>query len=236
MGLSSYFLIIIVLVGVAILAERELHRRREDTDGEGLAITNQIYDGTSRLVGAVRETGDKLVTPEYVKLIPDFRQWIADTMDERDTTRRWLLSLSDEGFKALMGQLMLFCYELNFDLAWLLRHELDTQPEVKRVLQEIVIDYCQSCLKAMNIQSQLLDFREYQEMLNQLEQRNRRDLRLRLLNELRDADLAKMATPDLIWASDRERRQFALESIRYAAEKDREEFDRIWKSVMSDAS
>lgn len=236
MDLLTLLLLTVLVVIIAFIAEREIYRRTKKQNMQQLdPVTRQVIERTSRLWGTVRETSDELLTPEHVKIVPEFRQWVLDTLDERNHTRRWLLSLSDEGFQALVHQLMQFCYELNIDLAWLVRNELDTQPEIKAVVHDIVITYCTSCLKAMRIQTDIIEFRDYQAILSGLSKREQRAVGKRLLNELQDAGLVMMGTPDLVWASDEQRHQFVLQSIEYAAQKDSETFDRIWKNVMSDS-
>lgn len=241
MTVIGFIVLVIVLVVIALLAERELYRRRnaaleESERGEEQgAIADRLVAQSSRWLGSVRETGENLVTPSYAKLSPQFRQWVDQEMEGNERLRAWLLSLPDEGFKALTNQIALFCIELNIDLAWLVNGELEIEPDIRQVTEEIIIGYCEACLKAVQIQNELTDFREYQNTLERLARRDHQEIGQQLLAKLREQELAEPASPDLVWASDEERRDYAMRTIREAAQQDREKFNRIWNDVMATA-
>jgi len=245
MNVLIFIALVILLIGVALFAERELYRRRAAGSADGAdvdaeqqpllrAMLNDVREVTNRLLGGVRETGQSIVTPEYVKLMPSFKRWIDEEMTGHNRLRNWLLSLPNDGFKALTGQIVFFCNELNIELEWLIDGELDVEPRTRKVVEDIVISYCDACLKAVQIQPELNTFRQYQHTLAHLGKRgDKHALGQQLLARLSAEDLAPPPPAELVLASDDERRAYALSAIREATQRDREKFNRIWDSVMT---
>lgn len=238
MTLLGFIVLVVLLCFVALLAERELYRRRRKDavdaalEGDG-SLAARLGREATRLFENVRSTGEQLVVPSHARLSPAFRQWVENDLKGHDDIKQWLLSLPDEGFRALTQQIALFCLELNIDLEWLIKGDLAVEPEVQQVVEDIVIGYSDACRKAVRIQSELLSFREYQETLERLARNDNQEFGQRLLAKLREANLVDATAPDLVWASDSERRDYALNSIREAAKQDRQKFNRIWDEVLA---
>ena len=85
-----------------------------------------------------------------------WRVWIetSPALAQEIHLKTWLQGLSNDGLQALAEKTAEFCAEMNADMDWLFEAEADLNPYAKAASEELVIDYCKLCFKA--VQKQLL--------------------------------------------------------------------------------
>jgi hypothetical protein len=83
-----------------------------------------------------------------------FRAWVetSSLMAKEQALQSWLLGLPAEGLQALAEKVSEFCVEMDVELDWLFDAEVDVDPNAKVAAEEMVIDYCKICLKAVQNQ------------------------------------------------------------------------------------
>lgn len=83
-----------------------------------------------------------------------FRAWVETStlMAREQALQTWLLGLPVEGLQALAEKVAEFCVEMDVELEWLFDTEADVDPNAKAAAEEMVIDYCKICLKAVQNQ------------------------------------------------------------------------------------
>ena len=106
----------------------------------------------------LQELWSEIRTPfmnHHTDWAPSFRQW-AESLEREPDLKTWLVSLPDEALQALAEKLQEFCLEMGVELEWLLQASADTDPNAKAATEDMVIDYCKICLKALQHQAQAL--------------------------------------------------------------------------------
>lgn len=245
------FLAILVVV---VLIERALYLRRQQTRaalgategqaeaelGSGptkangaSALPQALLSQLQSAFGDVRATTADVMTPDYVKLTPQFKAWIENHLNDHEMLQAWLLSLPDEAFKTLTGQIVFFCTDLNIDFRWLIEGELELDPQTGNTVKQIVVLYCEACLKSVQIQDDLTRFSQYQELLNRFERGEQDDLGRRLLTRLNEEQVIPNIAPAIFLAPAKDRRDYILTTLRTAAQKDREKVLDVWKGVLA---
>lgn len=187
---------------------------------------------TQTFVMQVRERGEDIIVPPYLPDEKAFRAWIErEITPEYPRLSAWLNSLSKEGFSALTLQMARFLEDLNINLKWLIDGDFAREPFIEKQVREIVIGYCQNCLLAIQIQAELTTFGQYQEDVESLALPRNRNKSQRLLEELRQRNLAPTTTPDLLLATEEDRYEYVLKTLKAAAAKDRATFDKLMAEV-----
>lgn len=230
MSLLYAILAILGVILLGVIVEYILYRRRDRGIGDG-PLPKRLYQGYQRWFGSVRRRTDRLMLPHYIPDVTSFKHWADTQLDDQPRLRAWLLSLPDEGLKALVQQLGQFCQELSINLNWLLKGDLSQEPRLEQTTRQIVIDYCGACLKAIQVQSELAEFEAHQQLINRLAQRSNRATTQRLLDELRARNLAGSASSDLLLAAEDERYAYVLNTLKAAARQDRATFDQIVSQI-----
>lgn len=215
---------VVLLIGT--VAEWMLYRQGKSRLPSG-STWGTLYHNSMSWFDGLRQRGDDLLTPSYLPDTDAFKSWIKQELNDHPRLCEWLLSSPEEGFKALTRQLAEFCQELSIDLTWLVNGDLKREPELEQVAREVVIAYCDACLKAIKIQTELAAFGKYQANLDRLAQPRNREASQRLLERLRAHQLAPPAEPDIMLASEYERYQYVLSTLRQASLKDPETFDKL---------
>lgn len=91
---------------------------------------------------------------KHKNLTPRFRAWVETSalMAKEPALQAWLLGLPAEGLQALVKKVAEFCVEMDVELDWLFDADVDVDPNAKAAAEEMVIDYCKICLKAVQNQ------------------------------------------------------------------------------------
>ena len=92
------------------------------------------------------------LTPSAFDWAAPLRIWAESSLGSEQEIQSWLLALSNDGLQALGEKLAEFCLQLNVDLQWLSDPAKAIDPLVKQSAEEMVIDYCRVCLKAVHNQ------------------------------------------------------------------------------------
>lgn len=221
-------LVVVLLVGTT--AEWLLYRQGKRGLPNGSTLEG-FYHNSVNWFDGLRQRGDSLLTPSYLPETGAFKAWIKQELNDHPRLCEWLLALPDQGLQALTQQLAEFCQELSINLTWLVNGDLKREPELEMVARDVVIAYCDACLKAVKVQAELAEFSRYQANLDRLAQPRNREVSQRLLEQLRAHHLAPPAQPDLMLASEYERYQYVLSTLKKASLQDPETFDKLMAEV-----
>ena len=162
-----------------------------------------------------------------------FRAWVETALGENPALQAWLLSLSEDGFKALTQRVAAFCADLNIQLSWLVERHLDVAPDLRKATQTIVVDYLEVCWQAIRHQDQIALFNRYHKLVANPADSRYRDLRRRLFTRLTADGLAEpLPSYELIMASEIQRQALAAKAIREVADKDWKTFAKIFGEVL----
>lgn len=81
------------------------------------------------------------------------KTWAEVSLEAELPLKTWLLALSNEGLQALGEKIADFGMEMNVDLTWLSDPAAEIEPTTKKNAEEMVIDYCKICYKAVQNQA-----------------------------------------------------------------------------------
>ena len=229
MSLFGWVLLLAVLAFVGLYAERELARRRGVP-----SLVPPLTDGVAKVGQRARTLGQQALQSPHQAQATNFRAWVRSQLAKDDPLRIWLLKLPDQSFAALTVQLGQFLDELNIELRWLVACELDADPELQQAVREMTLAFCRSCMAATDVQNDLMQVRRYADALSRLTERQSRAVTRRLLVELHEQQLTDDTAPDILLATDSERRAYVQRLIEEASEKDRVRFQQIFMRILSD--
>ncbi|MEN8220125.1 MAG: hypothetical protein ABFS56_28000 [Pseudomonadota bacterium] len=112
-----------------------------------LTPQNKILEG----IGSLEN-----ILPSFMKkktsMASLLKAWVENTLTDKPELQTWLLSLSPEGLEVLTDKVEVFCTDMGMDLAWLLAPDAEVTPDLTQKTEELVIDYCNLCLKALQNQ------------------------------------------------------------------------------------
>ena len=93
-------------------------------------------------------------TSQPKDLATPFRAWAetSDLLAKEPVLQAWLVGLPAESLQALAEKVVEFCVEMDVNLDWLFNEEADIDPDAKVAAEEMVVDYCKICLKAVQNQ------------------------------------------------------------------------------------
>ncbi|QTR46596.1 hypothetical protein J9253_01150 [Thiothrix litoralis] len=86
-------------------------------------------------------------------LATPLRDWAQTDLGEEQPLQTWLVGLPDEGLQALGESIANFCMEMDVELDWLFDPDAEVDPNAKAAAEEMVVDYCKICLKAVQNQT-----------------------------------------------------------------------------------
>ena len=234
--MSPFLLLIlfIVVFSLGVLAERDLRRRRKSENLSIEALAADVTEEASQLSHDVRASLRRRTPKTDAALIGQFKQWAQNDLSDEPEIRQWLTNLPPVALRALVTQLDSFCRELNIELRWLVDDTLETEPEARSVVRDVVLMYCSNCLRAVDLQPQIGAFRDYQDVLSQIQRGEAEAFGQQLLSRLREAQLVPPVEPSIMLATSAERRRYMVERIRQAAKRDHEAFGTIWEQLSSE--
>lgn len=77
------------------------------------------------------------------------KMWAQESLGTEPKLQAWLLALPDEGLQALGEKVHEFGADMDLDLQWLVDPEFEGVPEAQQAAEEMVVDYCKLCMKAV---------------------------------------------------------------------------------------
>ena len=92
------------------------------------------------------------LTPRTVDWATPMRTWAETSLASELEIQTWLLALPSDGLQALGEKIAEFCLQMNVDLQWLSDPAKPIDQHVKQAAEEMVIDFCRVCLKAVQNQ------------------------------------------------------------------------------------
>jgi len=221
--------LIIVLVVVSLVAVW-LDRRwqaRQVSPTEEPAATATWSDWFKGL-------GSRFRRNKKAELAQQFQDWAKQSLEKEAGLRNWLTALSPEGIKALTEQLNAFCADLNVSLWWLVEQQLDSDPELKQKVEEIVVSYCRACWNAAQMQQELQVFETYHAFMQNPTHRKYREFSQDLYAKLVEAGLVESPRlSEVLLASTKKRQAYITKAIQEVAEKDRQAFNRVLEAVVA---
>lgn len=162
-----------------------------------------------------------------------FRAWVETALVETPALQAWLLSLSEDGFKALTQRVVAFCADLNIQLSWLVERHLEVAPDLRKATHTIVVDYLEVCWEAIRHQDEITLFSRYHKLVANPADARYRDIRRRLFTRLAADGLTEpLPSYELIMASEIQRQTLAAKAIREVAAKDWKTFAKIFGEVL----
>lgn len=226
---------------IAIFVDRNMQAKKKLEKTVGTPESNEEAAQTEagkdqsqpgRLQNYVSSVRNRLPGGKKYETAKQF-QAFADATFEDTQLKAWLTGLSPEAANALVEQLADFCYNLGFELQWLLDDTMNHDPEIKQEAITVVTAYCRACWNAAQSYS---DF-ELFKLLKEIEQapfaRKHQDLGRRLFAELVRRDMAASVPTELFLASEKERQEHMARAIQQAAESNRDAFKTVLKDVMA---
>jgi|GEM_PF-2938848 hypothetical protein len=92
------------------------------------------------------------LSPKSVDWTTPMRAWAETSLENEQEIRIWLLALPNDGLQALGEKIAEFCLQMNVDLQWLIDPAKTFDAMRKQSAEEMVVDYCKVCLKAVQNQ------------------------------------------------------------------------------------
>jgi hypothetical protein len=165
----------------------------------------------------------------------EFRAWAERSLGDNPQLQSWLLSLPEEGFKALTQRVAAFCADLGLRLSWLAERHLEVAPGLQQDMQTIVVHYLEACRQGIHHQGEIVLFSHYQKLIADPADSRHRDIRRRLFTRLIADSLAEpLPAYELIMASELQRQALAAKTIREVAGKDWQALAEILSAVLAE--
>lgn len=227
------FSILLVVIGIVLLWQPSWLPKssREQT-------ANRVTQATSKVIASAKETVEKTgerLAPERLaarrrpELAGQFKDWLSRAELERWTTlyktlpadaaefTAWLQGLSDKDLGDFVQGLAEFCHGQGFNLAWLA--DAQVPGDMKRTVEEAVGLYCLAAWKSHGL-SPYATYRAWQ-----ADPGNEKHLGFaqRLYSRLIAEGLAT-ARSDMLYAPDKERHAFIVQSMQTVATQDPKTF------------
>ena len=111
-----------------------------------------LEDNLRKVVSGLTEA----LSPKTVDWATPMRVWAETSLENEQEIQAWLLALPSDGLQALGEKIAEFCLQMNVDLQWLSDPVKPVDPQFKLSAEEMVIDYCKVCLKAVHNQKPAL--------------------------------------------------------------------------------
>lgn len=223
---------------IAVFVDRGIQARKakkKAEESEVVATIEQVEAQTpqqpAQFMQVVSNVRNRLTGNKQEKA-KKFQVWVESSIEDAEL-KTWLLGLSPEAAAALAEQLAEFCYNLGFELPWLLDGKMAHDPEIQQEAIAVVTAYCRACWNAARNYSDFELFKLLQEIEQSPFTRKHRDLSRRLFGELVNREMAASVPAELFLASEKEREEHMTQAIRQAAETDRTGFKAILRDVLA---
>ena len=233
----TYYFPLIILVAVVAFVSVLLDRRwrTRKAASESTEATETQPGATSRITSQFQGARERISGKKRAEFAKQFQAWAAAHLTGEEGLTDWITNLSEDGAQALTEQLVTFCSDLNFELAWLIEGGLDADSNLKPVVENVVVAYCLACWKAALVQDDLTAFKTFQAFEKAPRNRKHRELAQALYAKLIESELVSPpSTSEIFLASEKQRLQQATEMIQQAVEKDRAVFNDVLKAVVTE--
>lgn len=157
-----------------------------------------------------------------------FVTWVADLSGMGEAFKTWVEGLAPHQVEEFAQGAASFASGLGVELAWLLDGKMDEDADLKQEIEDAMVLYCQGYWKAALVQEDTETFAAF--LAWQDDPKKHRDLSQRLFARLvEDGTIA--TSPDLYLASEKERWDHIVQSLRDFAGRDRSAFLALFKQV-----
>jgi hypothetical protein len=236
MSLIIFAAAAVVVATAAIFVDRKLQENRQKslTEQEQELPEEQTEQAETPkekkgfLTGWTKQlTGNKQAQAEH------FQQWVSNNV-KNDQVKQWLLALSPEAIRALTNQLNEFCNDLNCDLSWLVENRLQNDPEIEKMVSNMVIAYCSACWQAAQGYTDFELFKVIDEVEQHPFSRKNRTISSKLFANLVKEELAPSVPAELFMSDEKERQAHMTQAIQQAAANNRDAFKRVLRDVLAE--
>ncbi|MEM7536202.1 MAG: hypothetical protein AAF639_28725 [Chloroflexota bacterium] len=240
---------LLIVIALSIIMERYWRKQQEeiknalDNNILNADLFNRIGKGIPDLTGKVPNLFQNVFQDNTAQevLINQFREWITIELKHEPELRAWLLSVPDDGFNLLTTHIANFCEEMNMELVWLLEKKVDVAPILQESMKAMIVDYCWSCYKGIQVQRHAYLFDQYQKLIASMSTSSKNapklpdaQLTLVLFVELAEKGLITLPSPSkLLNITEEEQQQQALQLIQEAAAKDWQAFALILQNALA---
>ncbi|GEM_PF-3896414 len=178
--------------------------------------------------------------------VSEFRQWASGgAFENRAATfnsggaaaefKSWVESLSVDEIKALDALVNDFCADQHFSFGWLGDAELEQgDPDLKQALEEAVMLFSLACWKANRVQKDVEALAVYENWLEDPYKGKNLTISQALFARMVDERKVK-ASPELLLAPEKERREFVVNTVKDFASRERKAFNAMLKGVLAEA-
>lgn len=136
------------LAGWSYMKNRKAAVEQAAREGRPLPPLTSSLPGWLKLPWLQREEVVQTVAPQ-------FRAWVESGLGSEPVLQNWLLSLSSEQLQLLVKHLLTHCEQLSVELNWLIEEQSDMKADLKQAVHEIVVAYCASIWKAVQMKPAL---------------------------------------------------------------------------------
>ena len=184
--------------------------------------------------GRIAVLWDRLRGISRLPLAQRFQKWSEKEIDEEDL-KAWVLSLSSKPLKALVVQLGTYTASKNVNLEWVINGKYDTDPELKRLTDEIVVFYCASAWRSAEVQADLQLLTVYNSFTANPFHSKYEQFRRQLYSRLIETGLVASPTLSEVVEADEDTQQDkAVKAIRAAADTDRRAFNHVLRATLAE--
>ncbi|MGQ4810242.1 hypothetical protein NKDENANG_03693 [Candidatus Entotheonellaceae bacterium PAL068K] len=222
----------LIIVSVALDRRLQARKQTDETAPEAPSITDRLARfGPSR--DWFKSWRDKILRRQPGNLPQQFRAWITGVSETEAPLKQWLEGLSEDGWQAFTTYLVEFCSNMGFELAWLVRQQLDKNPELAQAATKVVLDYCRACQQAAEAQDDIEVYKTFRAFEQHPFRKKSQAFGQKLFAKLVEAGLASVST-EFLTASPKEAPQHMVRIINEVAEQNNEAFNRVLKEVVRD--
>jgi hypothetical protein len=162
-----------------------------------------------------------------------FRDWAQASFAGNSGFQRWLAELTDEAIEALLAKLAAFCFDLGFQIDWLLEGKIAQDAALASRLQTLASQYVEACYEASQLQDDIGVFEAWRDYREHPFGKKQQALAQRLLTQLIDDGVSPAAAQSLLTRPEKERGIWVDSAVREAASKNPPGFRSALKHVLA---
>jgi hypothetical protein len=239
MTFGAFTIFAVVVGATSIVIDRRWRSRQSsaDTPAEEASATpllSRMTDRVAATLGRMPIMGDRLTRRKDANLPSQFQAWIARSSAEDPSLNQWVQGLSKEALEAFTDHVSAFCSEMGFELSWVVQQRLDTQPDLARAFEKVVLDYCRACREAAAAQDELEVYKALQAFEANPSSRRTQAFGQKLFAKVVEAGLTSVSMSEYLMATPKEQQQQMVRAIREAAKTHSATFNRLLKEVARD--
>ena len=244
MQIAPLIVLLVVVAYLSVILDRRYRVQQQPSEDnpDGTPAEEQdplapLSDSVNRLISTVKlgpkSWYDSTARRNATALPQQFQTWLTDTSTVNQKVKTWVGEFSPESLQAFTDHVAAFCSDMGFELSWVVDQQLVQQnPSLAKALEQVVLDYCQACQKAAEVQEEL----DVQQALSAFERnpssRKSQAFGQKLYASLVDEGLVSASMSKFLTASKAEKQEHVTTAIQEAVAKDRGAFQRILKDVV----